>query len=336
MKTGANALVLGVALLLTAGCSGGKSFAVVKVRSATGDFPSIAQFLVFVTNEPSRRDTLYYPRSPAGPYRVSTSDTVDFSVSFSSSYLGALKIGVAPRDAQGTSLGYGETEKTIEPGEVMQLEVLVTLNALPPPTGDDAGAPTSCEPTNPAACGVGNTCFVRCEATQSAGACTAAGTGQPGRACTNNRDCAPGSQCFEFACGKICMKFCKADAECGEGRCSTSVPCGNTATSHRVCSQPCDPRGEGTTGCESGLRCFLFDGENAACDCPGANRGDGEACQGVRDCRPGFVCVEMEGAIRVCRPLCKLADMGPCAAGRTCTQLVMPDYKVYGACLPPP
>jgi hypothetical protein len=323
-------------LLLSAACSSGKSFAVVKVRSDSGDFPNVAQFVVYVTNEPGRRDTLYYPRSPGGPYRVSTTDSVDFSVSFSSSYLGTLGLGVAPRDAQGASLGYGEASKKIVPGEVIQMEILVVRDALPPPTGDDAGAPPPCDPTSTTSCGANSTCYVRCEGTQSAGTCTPAGLGQPGQACTGNKDCAPGSQCFEYACGKICMKFCKGDLECGEGRCSTMVPCGTTATPHRVCSQPCDPRGEGTTGCQSGLRCFLFDGENAACDCPGANRGDGEPCQGVRDCRPGLVCLEMEGAVRACRPLCKLAEAGGCTPDRTCTRLVMPDYKIWGACVPPP
>ena len=127
-----NAAAAGLALLLAAGCSGGKSYAVVTVRSATGEFPSAAQFLVHVITE-ARRATLFYPPSPGGPYPVSTSDTVDFSVSFSDSHMGLLTIGVAPRDREGYTLGYGEAEKPIEPGQTMKMEVLVKRDELPPP-----------------------------------------------------------------------------------------------------------------------------------------------------------------------------------------------------------
>jgi hypothetical protein len=333
----AGALIL--CALTAAGCSGGKSYAVVTVRSAAGDILNVRQFMVQVFNDPGRRDMLYYPPVPRPislpPYRLSETDSVDFSVGFSSNYLGVLRVGVAPADGEGT-LGYGEAEARINPGQVIRMEVLVTRDVLPPPAPDDAGAGPACEPTSSTACGSGLTCFVKCDTSMMArGACTAAGSGQPGRACTGNPDCAPGSQCFDYACGSLCKKFCKVDADCGEGRCNTVVPCGTRLTTHRVCSQPCDPRGDGRTGCPGELRCFLFDGEIANCDCRGADRGDGESCQSVRDCQPGLLCVEMEGAVRACRPLCKLGE-GGCAADRTCTQLVMPDYKSWGACLPPP
>jgi hypothetical protein len=320
--------------LLAAGCSGGKSYAVVTVRGASPDFPNVAQFAVYLTNGPTRKDTLYYPRSPAGPYRVSPTDTIDFSVGFSSSYLGDLTVGVVPRDTFGNSMGYGETVKPIEPGEVMRLEVVVVKDALPPDTIGDGGLPPPCEPSNANACGAGNTCYVRCFGNTGVGSCTAAGTGQAGLPCTTSAECAPGLQCFEYSCGKICMKFCKTDGECGGGRCTVNVPCGGRATVHKACTLPCDPRGDGLTGCSGGLRCYLFDEEVPGCDCQGANKEEGQPCQNVRDCQPGHLCVEMENAARVCRPLCRLAD-GVCPPGRTCTPLVKPDYKTWGACVPP-
>jgi hypothetical protein len=298
----------------------------------------VAQFGVYLTNGPTRKDTLFYPRSPAGPYRVSTTDTVDFSVSFSSTYLGELTVGVAPMNISGDSLGYGETTRSIDPGETLQMDVVVQRDALPPETVGDGGLPPSaCEPTNAsAACAPQNTCYVRCFGTTGVGTCAPSGLGQPGNPCSSNIDCATGSQCFEFGCGKICMKFCKDDSTCGEGRCTVSVPCGNRASIHKTCTLPCDPRGDGTMGCGGALRCYLLDNEIPSCDCRGMDKNDGEPCQAVRDCLPGHVCVEMENAARVCRPLCLLADgAGACANGRTCAHLVKPDYKIWGACLPP-
>jgi hypothetical protein len=333
--TAARAALFGA--VLVAGCSGGKSYALVTVRAASGEFTNVAQFGVYLTNGPSRKDTLYYPRSPGGPYRVSATDTVDFSVSFSSSYLGELTVGVAPLNISGDPLGYGEATRNIDPGGTLQMDVVVQRDALPPePVGDGGLPPPACEPTNPGTCGAANTCYVRCFGGTGVGTCTPSGQGQPGHPCNSNLDCAAGSQCFQFGCGKICMQFCKDDGVCGEGRCKVGVPCGSRTTVHQACTVPCDPRGDGTVGCGGGLRCYLLDDEVPSCDCRGADRGDGEACQAVRDCQPGHVCVEMENAARVCRPLCRLADGdGPCGQGRICARLVRPEYQTWGACLPP-
>jgi hypothetical protein len=321
------------ALLAASACSGSKSYAVVTVRATTGEFPAVAQFGVHLTNDPGRRDTLFYPRSPAGPFRVSTTETVDLSVSFSARYLGTLKVGVAPRDSDGSSLGYGETEMRIDPGEVIRMDVAVTRDALPPVmTPGDGGWPSSCEPASADSCGAGNACHVRCLAGTSIGACSQAGQSTRGAACTSNAECISGTTCFEHACGKICMKFCETDGECGQGRCTIHVPCGGTSTDYRVCSQPCDPRGDGTTGCAGGLRCFVSDDENPSCACRGADKGEGTSCEGERDCQPGLICV-MESAARVCRPVCRLSD-GICPSGRTCAQLAMPEYRTWGACVP--
>lgn len=87
-------------------------------------------------------------------------------------------------------------------------------------------------------------------------------------------------------------------------------------------------------GCAPGLVCLIFPGEVTDCDCRGAERAgpDGMACGDARDCAPGLLCVSQAGG-RVCRPICRL-DAPDCAAGRTCTKLQDPDYKIWGACLP--
>jgi hypothetical protein len=210
----------------------------------------------------------------------------------------------------------------------------LTPDAAPPPP-----PPMMCTPTAPGTCGQGQTCFVDCRPEGAGGLCTAGGTRQPGEACSGNADCAPGSQCFEFACGptptRVCMRFCNDDAGCpAGGRCFTDVPCGANPTGFRICSQPCDPRGDATQGCAAGLRCFLFPGEVPDCDCLGPRRmgGDGTPCTDAADCAPGLTCVMM-AAQRTCRPLCRL-DAPDCAPGRTCNALVNPDFKTFGACEP--
>jgi hypothetical protein len=55
VKDRTSALAVAVlATLLAAACSGGKSYAVVTVRGASPDFPSVAQFGVYLTNGPTR------------------------------------------------------------------------------------------------------------------------------------------------------------------------------------------------------------------------------------------------------------------------------------------
>jgi hypothetical protein len=339
-----------LALAPLAGCASERSYAHVTVRAEEGEFTDVGQLIVYVSNGacpqqpgglPCNRDTLYYPQ--ATPYKLSKTETVDFSVSLKTSYTGLLTVGVEPRTTGGRPLGYGEASKTIDPGHVIRLDVAVVRNALPPePAGDggvapagDGGGASACDPTLATSCGAGRTCSVGCRQSTGAALCTAAGAGNPGDTCRDDADCAPGSQCFPFPCGRVCMKFCKADTDCGEGRCRTDVPCGGQPTGFKVCSKACDPRPGGTQSCGGGLTCLIFPGEIASCDCGGNRRtgGDGAACTDARDCQPGLMCVGMGSASLVCRPICRL-DLMDCAAGRTCTKVTSPDYKIWGACLP--
>jgi hypothetical protein len=131
----------GLALLLGAACGGDTSYAVITVRSASGEFTRVEQLQVLLTNEPDRRDTLYYPPSPGRAFRLSPTDTTDFSVSFSGDYRGVLKVGVAPRDNDGP-LGYGETEQAIDPGGVVRMEVAVMRDVPLPMTATTSATTT--------------------------------------------------------------------------------------------------------------------------------------------------------------------------------------------------
>jgi hypothetical protein len=335
------ALALLIAAALPA-CSDDKTYAVVTVRMNDGELANVGQFAVYVDNG-DRHDVLFYPESPGGPWRLTPTDKVDFSVSFRSTYVGFLRVGVEPRDAVGNVLGYGVAEKMIDPGHRFDLDVAVILGARAPALGSnpDAGTADSvpvakCQPTMPAACGAGQTCTVVCGGTEPAGVCTAAGLGKDGAACNSNRDCEPGTQCFAYGtCGKVCRKFCSGDGDCAGGRCDRTVSCGTQVTPHKYCSQSCDPTGEAVSTCQGGLKCLLFTGESVSCDCPEATRvkGDGEACTDTASCKPGFMCVNTGGSAGlVCRPMCKLADK-VCPAGKTCTEVVSPKYVTYGACL---
>jgi hypothetical protein len=179
--------------------------------------------------------------------------------------------------------------------------------------------------------------------TMAVGLCSAGGRKQAGESCAVNADCAPGSQCFKFACGKdgkdikgLCLRFCKNDGACGaQSSCSTPVPCGATPSGYKTCTPACDPRAPATKGCGGdGLRCFVTKGEGTACACAESTRtgGDGAKCDDDRQCEPGFICIDTGGAL-TCRAVCRL-DAPECPAGRTCEKLTLPDYKIFGGCLP--
>jgi hypothetical protein len=347
MRRQARVLAITAGVLGLAGCLKEKSYAVVTVRTTEGELAGIAQFLVRVWNGPDRRDRLVYPPAVGtGRYRISSTESIDFSVSFSTSLSGTIRIGVQPLDAQSRSLGYGELERPIDPGHSIQMTVAVVRGAMPPP--DDAGdagarpdvlgdSRSVCEPTSPGTCGTGRTCYVGCFGAEAAALCTAAGARTAGENCTTNADCEPGAQCLGLGCGSICVRHCKGDGDCGAGRCSRTIPCGTQPSSFRFCSQACDPRGGVASGCASGLGCFFFAGDVVTCDCPGPKRmaEEGTNCNELADCKPGLVCVGMgaAGTAAVCRPVCKLAD-NDCAVGRTCMPLRNPDFTVWGACLP--
>jgi hypothetical protein len=334
---------------LAGGCAADKSFALVKVTSTSGQFNDVAKLLVDATNGPFR-DTLTYAPKPGMMVRFDETTELTFSIGFRTSHQGTLDVGVTPLNAAGLPIGYGRGSATINSGHTIEVKVAVTRGAMPPPPPDggadvrDGGARdvvSVCEPTMPASCGPGRTCFVGCVGgTTPAGMCTTAGAKMAGELCMRNEDCVAGTQCFTLGCGaatppKVCLKFCDADTQCGAGKCNTSIPCMTQPTRYKVCSQACDPVGAATSGCAAGLSCFVFAGEVPDCDCIGPTRtGDnGAACTDSQQCKPGLICVTMGGA-KACRPLCRLSAPTTCAAGTTCTKLVEPDFSTYGACIP--
>jgi hypothetical protein len=343
------------ALLATAGCAADKAFALVSVLSAGGAFTDVTQLQVDVRNN-GLIDDLAYPkdRNDAVKYRFDETAPLTFSIGYPTSHTGTLLVGVTALGAGGAPVGYGEGSATIVAGQVASVRVLVTRGALPPvrpdggapdatqPSRDGGGGPdgpTSCDPNTPASCN-GGACFLDChlDTGMSAPICTRAGTAKQGELCTANEDCAPGAQCLRFCGGSgggisTCLQFCKTDGQCASGSCSTPIPCGSAQTGYTACAQACDPVGTATQGCAMGLNCFVFKGEIPDCDCvgPGRTKGNGEACATSDDCKPGLLCVSMGGAL-TCRPLCRLS--APSCATGTCTKLVTPDYKTFGACLP--
>jgi hypothetical protein len=348
-----HALALGVVLATLASlgltsCSDDKSYAVVTVHMAEGELTDIAQFVAYVSNGPARESILYYPQSPRSGrdgFRLTPGESVDFSVSFASSYAGTLKVGVEARTLNEV-LGYGAAEKTIDPGHKIELDVAIRQGDRAPVLGVDAGVPadvaidtapvSECDFVNPSACGAGRSCVVRCSGGGAPlGQCAAAGTGKDGDICRTNQDCGPGSQCFTYACGRICRKFCNGDADCPGGTCNRRVSCDGQATQQRFCSNGCDPRGEAKDICQGQLRCLLFN-EVPSCDCtePTRTGGDGVACTLTTDCLPGFMCVMMGTAPSVCRPICKRTEPATCPVGRTCVELSDPKYMVWSACVP--
>jgi hypothetical protein len=342
----ASAAALLVIGMVVGACSSDKSFAVVTVRTSQGELTGITQFVAYVSNGPMRESILYYPPSPLSDrdaIRLTPSETTDFSVSFSSSYAGLLKVGVEARTLNQV-LGYGAAEKTIDSGHKIEMDIAIQPGAQAPIVGVDAGAggdtgaPVSaCDFVNPSACSVGQTCVVKCSGTGvPLGQCTAGGIAKDGEVCRTNQDCAPGSQCFTYACGRVCRKFCNSDADCPGGTCSRRVSCDGVSTQQRFCASNCDPRGAAKDVCQGELRCLMFN-EVPTCDCTESSRtgDDGATCELTTNCKPGLMCVKTGDAAPVCRPICK-RSAPDCAAGRICAELSDPRYMVWSACIPMP
>jgi hypothetical protein len=327
--------VLGV--LAIAGCTGGeRSFAVVKVRAMGAEFAGVTQLLVRASTTVERRSDHLFPREPKGVFGFSSSQPIDFSLSFSAGINGTLTIGVQPLDAMSRSMGYGQATAVIDPGHTINLDVVVEHGRQPPGPGEvDAGADAgnACQPSDPGTCGAGKTCNVACFGTRPAALCGSAGAARAGEACMTTSDCVTGTQCLPLGCARICMRACARDSDCPDGRCARAIPCGGLPTEYRVCTAACDPRGDATGGCAAGLYCQFFDETTTTCDCrpAGATGEDGAPCDDFGDCRPGLVCARAGGQV-ACRPLCKPGGTD-CAADRVCTALRDPRW---GACLPVP
>jgi hypothetical protein len=329
------------------------SYALVSVLTYSGSLTGVTQFRVHATNG-ADTDTLYYPRERTESLALDTSHAVTFSVEFSSSRGGPATFEVEPVDLDGAALAYGKADATIDQENVFKVTVLVVPGAVRPERGLDGGPGTdggesllSCDPYRPAAaCGAGQTCGLLCSAGQPAvGMCYLGGTGTPGRSCAANNDCEPGSQCFTFSalgCQVMtCLRFCDGDAACAESGayCNVPIQCGSTPP-FTACSRPCDPTGQGTQGCATGLGCFVYSDETTDCACPGFGQ-SGASCtqnQGCNDesgcagCAAGLSCVvPTAGGTGICRPICSLTAT-VCPSGTTCHGFAGSTRSSFGFC----
>jgi hypothetical protein len=327
--------------LLLAGCASDKSFALVSVLSGAKDhqFNGVTQLLVDLDNG-DFQDHLTYPKVAGGPYRFDDVQPLTFSVSFSNSHSGTLKVSVTPVDASGAATGFGTGSAQIDTEHVTNVTVLVDPQGRPdrPDGGSGADTVNMCEPLGEPTCGADRSCVVQCLSSGNyVGRCAATGSRQPGETCNN--DCVPGSQCLAYSCDgdtvKACLKLCTTNDQCGKTKCSFPIACASPTPFH-ACTADCDPVGPATTGCAPGLKCFVLGAdETPECDCPkpATRKGsDGAACDTTDNCQPGFLCVKTASS-QVCRALCRL-DSKVCPTGFVCTHLVSPDYKTFGGCLP--
>jgi len=233
------------------------------------------------------------------------------------------------------------------------------------PSGDAAPF-RGCDPVAPL-CGGGKTCQVNCDTRM--GECITGGTGVRGSACTNNNNCMPGTQCFDYASAgcdvKLCLRFCNDDNGClasaadggaGDGGgaemggaavgtrsvCAGPVQCMGVATAYHTCTFACDPRQTATaaSGCPAGLACLIVANmDQVDCGCAEKTRTgtDGVNCTSSTQCAPGYVC-NMLGNSQKCRAVCRCDASGmtctapnTCANSKTCSALM--NDTTFGACL---
>jgi len=353
------ALAVACAAILTA-CRDQQSFILVTVqaRSTTQPITGVTDLVVAVTNGGMTQPVTY--SSPAGAPLTIDQVGKTLSVSFDVRRAGDVILDVEARTKTCT-IATGHGDAIIKRNGVNTATVLLDPIGCRPfgvDGGDDGGRDggDARQPSQPDAeitfagcdpaastCGANMTCAVDC--TSQMGLCVAGGSGPPGALCSQNTDCAPGTQCFNYSgCAVdggvvgVCLKFCKTDGDCGGGGslCRGTVPCGATVTSYHTCTFACDPRGAATQGCPAGLRCFVvetMDQVDCGCVDPSRAQQEGQECDHARglDCGPGLLCNVMGGTQR-CRKVCKRSDNGAdCSAGQTCTMLS--NDQIYGACL---
>jgi hypothetical protein len=159
-----------------------------------------------------------------------------------------------------------------------------------------------------------------------------------GDSCTLGADdCGAGAICLKEGCGTTvarCYQFCSGTATnntCPNGlRCDINVNDQNGAmTSLTVCELPtqtCNPVGQ-TSGCATGLACYVDSTGNTTCDCPGAG-GSGARCTFSTDCAPGYTCVGI-GSANQCRKACHV-NSNDCGSPGLCSGIT--GTSTYGYC----
>lgn len=157
-------------------------------------------------------------------------------------------------------------------------------------------------------------------------------------------NCQPGLVCLEDFCGKrLCHAFCRSDADCPNAACARDVGSGN-----RICDVPfvdtCAPLpGSNNTGCGAvsmNAGCYLSSSHptHTVCDCPNGDKPANADCSRSRECLPGLVCVDPNGAGSICLRVCRLAGpQSDCPLGQSCreyrgTNLSNSPHPTYGYC----
>jgi hypothetical protein len=169
---------------------------------------------------------------------------------------------------------------------------LYRISLGPPP------APSSCDPIAQNSCPSGSGCFLRGPGDVTS--CGPAGSGGLQATCSADANCAPGYQCLQGACLKICSlpnpacpgetPYCQpGPGNAYLGVCLTAPPAG-----------ACDPVRR--TGCASGDACRVEpDGQNVCS--PSGGGGQGQFCEVASECQPGYGCLnDYDGA--QCRQYC--------------------------------
>jgi hypothetical protein len=136
-------------------------------------------------------------------------------------------------------------------------------------------------------------------------------------------DCEPGLVCFAEACGHLCARYCRVDADCsGSSVCSRVLPGG-----FKGCDFPasdCSPvKNLGDMKCpvaDEGCYLSATIADRTVCDCPAGSQGNGQTCNNSRDCLPGLTCADPTGGLELlCHPACALTGTASgCPGTQTC------------------
>jgi hypothetical protein len=339
---------------------GADSTVILTVTSNDGSpIAEIASLVVTIQQDGNER-TVAFAHATAAPI---TDTGVELSLAVVTPEAGEAIFGVEARTAAGCTAAKGIA--TVSIAAASTAHAVVALARLDDCAGADAGsseggAPDGggrfpgCDPVS-TDCPDGMTCEVSCPTKKAA--CVAGGSGFHGAACATTADCAPGTQCIDYApagCAvKICRHFCDDEANCPQpialamprSVCTEPLSCSGAASPYHTCTVSCDPtsgaNANGVTTCADGLACLLVDASHADCTCPARTRtkAEGAACATNDDCAPGLAC-DVAGATRTCRAVCRCyAENGACgaagdcpAAGTHCAPLV--EGGVFGVCRP--
>ena len=165
--------------------------------------------------------------------------------------------------------------------------------------------------------------------------CACGGGAGPGAACTvtiNGDTCASGNICLV---DDKCHKYCRTDGDCaGLGACIADLLFQTGQSSGlKVCSgapSACSPLPPATGGCPAGQGCYWLGGAAGNMCLRAGTAATNAACASSTDCRPGNLCVSVNGGASTCLQVCDLGNPS-CPGGRTCRQLT--GGGAYGACI---